>query len=49
MPREQFIKKTLDCLNPTKNTKILDAMVQKKRWGNKNKAEIDRAMKGGPE
>lgn len=48
MPREEFIRKTLGCLDPIKNTKILDAMVQKKRWGNRNKAEIDRAMQGGP-
>lgn len=48
MPKEVFIKKALGCIDPIKNTKILDAMVQKKRWGNRNKAQIDRAMKGGP-
>lgn len=48
MPREEFIRKALGCLNPEKNTKILDAMVQKKRWGMRNKRQIDRAMEGGP-
>jgi len=49
MPREQFIKKMSGLLDPTRMARQVDAMVQRKRWGNRNKAEIDRALKGGPQ
>jgi len=48
MPKEEFMKKAMGCIDPTKNAKILDAMIQKKHWGNRNKAQIDQVMKGGP-
>lgn len=48
MPREQFIRKTLSALDPSRMARTVDSMIQKKRWGMRNKRQIDRAMKGGP-
>jgi len=48
MPREQFIKKMSGLLDPNRMAWQVNAMVQRRRWGNRNKAEIDRAMRGGP-
>lgn len=48
MPREQFIQKAMDTLDPVTNNKILDHMVQQKReaaWGQIQKAQIDTALR----
>ena len=48
MPKEQFIKKTLSTLDPVKNQKILDAMVDRKRQitrGQIEQARIDAALR----
>ncbi len=48
MPKEQFIRKALGTLDPTKNAKILDAMVDRKRQitqGQIEQARIDAAVK----
>ena len=48
MPREQFIRQTMDTLDPTANTKILDHMVQRKRQvmqGRVEQARIDAALR----
>lgn len=50
MPREQFIKKTMNTLDPTKNSQILDAMVEQKRQvarGRIQQAQIDAALQRG--
>ena len=51
MPREQFIRKALGIVDPVECGEILAQMVhgqQQHRRGQIQKAEIDRAMKGGP-
>ena len=48
MPREQFVKKMAGLMDPGRMARTVDSMVQRKRWAGRNKAEIDRAMKGGP-
>ena len=48
MPKEQFVKKTMSTLDPTKNAKILDAMVDRKRQitqGQIEQTRIDAAIK----
>jgi len=48
MPREQFIKRTMSCVDPVKNKKIVDAMVDRKhkqRVGEMQRARIDAAVK----
>lgn len=47
MPREQFIQKAMDILDPVTNNKILDNMVQQKRQitqGQIQKAQIDAVL-----
>jgi len=48
MSREAFIKKVNGLLDPGRMARQVDAMVQRRRWGNRNKRQIDRAMQGGP-
>ena len=51
MPREQFIRETLGIVDPVECGEILAQMVhgkQQHRRGQIQKAEIDRAMEGGP-
>ena len=51
MPREQFIRETLDIVDPVECGEILAQMVHGKQQhhrGQIQKAEIDRAMEGGP-
>ena len=51
IPREQFIRKALSIVDPIECGEILAQMVQGKqqhRRGQIQKAEIDRAMEGGP-
>ena len=51
IPREQFIRETLGIVDPVECGEILAQMVQGKqqyRRGQIQKAEIDRAMEGGP-
>ena len=51
MPREQFIRETLGIVDPVECGEILARMVhgkQQHRRGQIQKAEIDRAMEGGP-
>jgi len=48
LPREQFIKKTMSTLDPIKNAKILDAMVDRKRQitqGQIEQVRIDAALR----
>ena len=48
MPKSEFIKKTMSTLDPIKNMKILDAMVDRKRQvtqGRIEQARIDAAIK----
>ena len=47
MPKAEFIKKTMSTLDPTANSKILDAMVDRKRQitrGQIEQARIDAAL-----
>ena len=51
MPREQFIRKALGIVDPVECGEILAQMVhgkQQYRRGQAQKAQIDRAMEGGP-
>ncbi len=48
MPKEQFVKKMTGLMDPGRMVRTVDSMVQRKRWAGRNKAEIDRAMEGGP-
>ena len=48
MPKEQFVKKMTGLMDPNRMVRTVDSMVQRKRWAGRNKAEIDRAMEGGP-
>ena len=51
MPREQFIRKALGIVDPVECGEILAQMVhgkQQHRRGQIQKAQIDRAMEGGP-
>lgn len=48
MPREQFVKKMTGLMDPDRMARTVDSMIQRKRWAGRNKAEIDRAMEGGP-
>ena len=51
MPREQFIRKALSIVDPVECGEILAQMVhgqQQHRRGQIQKAQIDRAMEGGP-
>ena len=48
MPREQFIKKVSGLMDPGRMVRTINAMVQKKHWGMRNKRQIDLAIKGGP-
>ena len=51
MPREQFIRKALGIVDPVECGEILTQMVhgkQQHRRGQIQKAEIDRAIEGGP-
>lgn len=48
MPREQFIRQTMDAMNPAVNKEILDHMVQQKhqqRVGEAQQAQIDAALR----
>ena len=48
MPKSEFIRQTMDTLDPTANTKILDHMVQRKRQvtqGRREQARIDAALR----
>lgn len=50
MGREQFIKQTMDAINPNANKQILDAMVEQKykeRVGEMQRAKIDAALGRG--
>ena len=50
MPKEQFIRKALDAQNPTKNRKILSAMIDRKcqiKTGEMEQARIDSALRRG--
>lgn len=50
MPRETFIKKALDAYNPTKNQKILSAMIDRKcqiKTGQTEQARIDATLRQG--
>lgn len=50
MPREQFIRKAMDAQNPTKNRKILSAMINRKcqiKTGEMEQARIDSALRRG--
>ena len=49
MPKEQFVKKMADLMDPDRMARTVDSMIQRKRWAGRNKAEIDRAMEGGPQ
>ena len=47
MPREQFIKRAMSAIDPAKNKRILDAMVERKhqqRIGEMQRARIDAAL-----
>ena len=48
MTKEQFVKKMAGLMDPNRMARTVDSMVQRKRWAGRNKAEIDRAMEGGP-
>ena len=48
MPKEQFVKKMTGLMDPDRMARTVDSMIQRKRWAGRNKAEIDRAMEGGP-
>ena len=48
IPKEQFVKKMAGLMDPGRMARTVDSMIQRKRWAGRNKAEIDRAMKGGP-
>lgn len=47
MPKEAFIKKMSGLLDPSRMARQVDSMIQRRRWGGKNKREIDRAIEGG--
>lgn len=49
MPKEQFVKKMTGLMDPDRMARTVDSMIQRKRWAGRNKAEIDRAMEGGPQ
>jgi len=47
LPRDQFIKRAMSAIDPAKNKRILDAMVERKhqkRVGKMQKAVIDNAI-----
>ena len=48
MSKEQFAKKMTGLMDPNRMARTVDSMIQRKRWAGRNKAEIDRAMEGGP-
>lgn len=48
IPKEQFIRKAMDAQNPTKNRKILSAMINRKcqiKTGEMEQARIDSALR----
>ena len=50
MPREEFIKQTMQALGPKANKQTLDAMVERKhqqRMGEMQRARIDAALERG--
>lgn len=50
MSREQFIKRAMSAVDPTKNKRVLDAMVERKhqkRVGEMQQAQIDAALRRG--
>ena len=47
MPRDQFIKRAMSAIDPAKNKRVLDAMVDRKhqqRVGEMQRAQIDAAL-----
>lgn len=50
MPRDQFIKRAMSCIDPAKNKRVLDVMVERKhqqRVGEMQRAQIDAALERG--
>ena len=48
MPKERFIRETMNALDPNRMAAEADAIVQRRRMGRAQQTQIDRALGGGP-